>query len=259
MTVLLQTNKGRLYRSENGGDTWNDITDNLKNTLSDGAEPIVVDMLSKSPADPYTVMAAGTNRNHFFSLNAGATWRRIRQKATIHTFMFHKTRPKWALLSAWSDACEASKVRREPGEELEDAGPCNHMLYLTKDMGRTFTLVSSYVVQFSWGDASLEQQDRIYFTHFRQKKGDQPKLYAWSDNVDFACTDVAGSRINRLMPHGNKFMVSNSFIFVAKLKDQASQTVNLMVSADGGISFKLAKLPQDLEERSYTVLDTSEG
>jgi hypothetical protein len=259
MTVLLQTNKGRLYRSENGGDTWNDITDNLKNTLSDGAEPIVVDMLSKHPADPNTVMAAGTKRNHFISLNAGATWRRIRQKATIHTFMFHKTRPKWALLSAWSDACEASKVRREPGEELEDAGPCNHMLYLTKDLGRTFTLVASYVVQFSWGTKEMNQQDRIYFSHFRQKQGDQPRLSLWSKLVDFAYTDDGGSKINRVVYRGNKFLVSHNFIFVAKLKDSTSQTVNLMCSSDGGETFRPSKLPQELEEKSYTILDTSEG
>jgi len=259
LTVLLQTTKGRLYRSTNGGDTWNDITEALKDvTQSSMTPPIVVDQITTSPADPNTVMVAGTKRNHFISLNGGETWRRIRQRATIHTFMFHKTRPKWALLSSWSDGCESSKVRKEPGEDLDD-GPCNHMLYLTKDLGRTFTLVTSYVVQFSWGTAEMGQQDRIYFTHFRQKKGDQPRLSLWSKLVDFAYTDDGGQKQTRLVYRGNKFLVSHSFIFVAKLKDSEGQTVNLMCSSDGGTTFRASKLPQELEEKSYTVLDTSEG
>merc|ERR1740130_1479062 len=261
MTVLLQTSKGRLYRSTNGGDSWNDITESLKNDLDPSASssPIVVDQMTLSPADKSTVMVAGTKRNHFISLNAGDTWRRIRQRATIHTFMFHKTRPRWALLSSWSDACEASKVRREDGEELDDSGPCNHMLYLTKDLGRTFTLVTSYVVQFSWGTTEMGQQDRIFFTHFRQKKGDQPRLSLWSKQVDFAFTDDGGQKVTRLVYRGNKFLVSHGFIFVAKLKDSTAQSVNLMCSSDGGVTFRGSKLPQELEEKSYTVLDTSEG
>jgi len=284
-TVLLQTRTGRLYRSTNGGDNWNDITDQLKvSDSADGVEPksVIVDQLTISQADKNIVMVTGTKRNHFISVNAGSTWRRVRQQATIHTFMFHKKRPKWALLSSWTDACEANKGKdsKPKGDAYEraaaaggdayeraavgevadtDKGPCNHMLYITKDLGRTFALVSSYVVQFSWGDSTHNQEDRIYFTHFRQKKGDQPKLSLWSKHVDFVFTDDGGHTVTRLVYRGNKFLVSRGFIFVAKLKDPTSQAVNLMCSSDGGQNFRAAQLPQELEEKSYTVLDTSEG
>lgn len=259
-TVLVQTSKGRLYRSRNGGDKWNDITDDLKVDIPGSTSPspsIVVDHIIKSPVDTNTVLVAGTQRNHFISVNGGTTWRRVRHRAKIHTFQFHKTRPTWALLSTWTEACDAVKTSRKGSDA--DAGPCNHMLYVTKDLGKTFTLVSSYVVQFSWGDSSVDQQDSIFFTHFRNKKGDQPKLYVWSQQVDFAKTDNQGRTIRRLVEHGNKFLISHSFVFVAKLKDTATQTVNLMVSADGGSFFRQAKLPQEIDEKSYTVLDTSEG
>mmetsp|Transcript_125093 Transcript_125093/g.348087 ORF Transcript_125093/g.348087 Transcript_125093/m.348087 type:complete len:871 (+) Transcript_125093:72-2684(+) len=258
--VLVQTNKGRLYRSIDTGNKWNDITDQLRDGDSSGPST-AVDQIVKSQADPNTLLVAGKQQAHFLSVNAGETWTRVRHRTTIHTFMFHKSRPKWALLSAWTDACEAKKRKKndEDEEEQGERGPCNHMLYLTKDLGRTFVLVSSYVVQFSWGDPSHKQRDRIYFTHFRQQKGDQPTLYMWSDNVDFSYTDDNGKTVTRLVHNGNKFMVSHSFIFVAKLKEHKGQTVNLMVSSDGGASFKLAKLPQDIDEKSYTVLDTSEG
>jgi len=261
-TVLVQTSKGRLYRSKSGGDEWKDITDELKVDIPGGtATPITVDHLIKSPTDPNIVLVAGTARSHFISVNAGSTWRRVRQRSKIHTFQYHKTRPTWALLSSWTEACEASKTKAKTDEDDPDAdtGPCNHMLYITKDLGKTFTLVSSYVVQFSWGEAEVGQQDSVFFTHFRSKTGDQPKLYIWSHQVDFAKTDDTGRRITRLVEHGNKFLISHSFIFVAKLKEASSQTVNLMVSSDGGLTFRKAQLPQEIDEKSYTVLDTSEG
>mmetsp|Transcript_124552 Transcript_124552/g.248482 ORF Transcript_124552/g.248482 Transcript_124552/m.248482 type:complete len:879 (+) Transcript_124552:80-2716(+) len=258
-TVLVQTKKGRLYRTENGKD-WVDITDKLQ----DRAMPIVVDRIIKSPADPNTMMVVGTKKIHFLSQDAGKTWRRIRQKATIHTFMFHNKRSRWALLSTWTDKCEVKSYGRAKDEDdddkkKDDMGPCKHLLYVTKDMGRTFSLVASYVVQFSWGDASHDQQDRIYFSHFRKKSGDQHKLSGWSDNVDFAYTDNMGQSVRKLVHHGNKFLVSNGFIMVVKLKSKESQTVNLKISSDGGGDFKEAKLPEEIDEKSYTVLDTSEG
>eukprot|EP00420_Gonyaulax_spinifera_P004075 CAMPEP_0197925144 /NCGR_PEP_ID=MMETSP1439-20131203/96910_1 /TAXON_ID=66791 /ORGANISM="Gonyaulax spinifera, Strain CCMP409" /LENGTH=248 /DNA_ID=CAMNT_0043547609 /DNA_START=53 /DNA_END=796 /DNA_ORIENTATION=+ len=200
-TVLVQTSRGRLYRSTNAGSAWNDITDKLKGGSEDGAY-FTVDKIVKSPADPLTVMVAGSKKSHFLSTNGGETWRRIRQKATIHTFLFHHKRPKWALLSTWTTACEGKKSKpkksssdddddsnKDDDDSKDDSSPCNHMLYITKDMGRTFTQVASYVVQFNWGDKSQRQEDRIYFSHFRKKSGDQPKLHLWSEDVDFSYTD----------------------------------------------------------------------
>mmetsp|Transcript_55401 Transcript_55401/g.129702 ORF Transcript_55401/g.129702 Transcript_55401/m.129702 type:complete len:849 (-) Transcript_55401:182-2728(-) len=256
--VLLQTQKGRLYRSSNGGDTWTDMTDDLKVDMPGmTATSININQIVTSPADPMTVLVVGSRLHHFLSTTGGATWTRLRLKATIHTFVFHKTRPKWAMLSTWSAQCD--RTDKKLGDGDGDRGPCNHMLYVTKDMGKTFQMVASYVVQFSWGEVVHKQEDRIYFTHFRKKDGDQPKLTLWSQLVDFSYTDDAGSRTTRLIYKGNKFLISNSYIFVAKLKDAGTQTVSLMVSSDGGRTFEAAKLPQELEEKSYTVLDTAEG
>jgi len=255
--VLVQTTSGRLYRSTTSGDKWDDITDQLNTEgqkfTADDTGPITVDSMQVSPVDKMVAMVAGKKRRHFISINGGETWRRIRHSTTIHTWLFHKTRPKWALLSTWSDSCDKASRNKD------DNAPCQHSLYITRDLGRTFSLVTTYVVQFSWGDASQHQQDRIYFTHFRSQKGDQEKLYSWSDSVDLSYTDDWGSRTTRMLQHGNKFVVSNGFIFVAKLKSKASQTVNLMCSADGGRNFRAAQLSQDLEEKAYTILDTSEG
>jgi len=258
--VFLQTSKGRLYRSKDGGEAWDDITDGFKGKGADSADATVVDQIVVSHADRNVVGVVGTKHMHWITDNAGLTWRRVRHKATIHSFTFHPTRASWALVSTWTPECsKPPQTKKEKEKEAESHQYCQHMLYITKDLGRTFQLVATYVVQFNWGHESHGQQDRIYFTRFRQGDGDQPKLTLWTRDVDFCYTDNQGGKINKRIPRGNKFLISNNYIFVAKLKDQDAQTVNLMVSADGSNTFNQATLPVELEEKSYTVLDTSEG
>lgn len=263
-TVITQTAKGRLYRSTNSGETWNDITDFFKvDVPGSSPQPFVAESMTKSPADSNTILVSGNRKTNFISSSRGSSWKKLRQKSQIHTVIFHKTRPTWLLLSTWTSTCNKKKDSNSAPEPPEDGGgPCNHQLFLSKDLGKTFSLVQNYVVQFSWGDPTMNQQDRIYFTHFRKKTGDQPKLYIWSSDVDFAYMDADvkfwGSPVT-MVALGNKFLVSHKFIFVAKVKDVAAQTVMLMVSADGGRTFNAAQLPTEIDEKSYTVLDTSEG
>lgn len=263
-TVITQTTKGRLYRSTNGGETWNDITDFFKvDVPGSSPQPFIAESITKSPADPNTILVSGNKKTNFISSTRGSSWKKLRQRSQIHTVIFHKTRPTWLLLSTWTSTCNKKKETNAAPEPAEDGGgPCNHMLYLSKDLGKTFSLAQNYVVQFSWGDPAMNQQDRIYFTHFRKKTGDQPKLYIWSSDVDFAYMDAEGRNWGSpitMVALGNKFLVSHKFIFVAKAKDVAAQTVMLMVSADGGRTFNSAQLPTEIDEKSYTVLDTSEG
>jgi hypothetical protein len=249
---------GRLYRSDNSGDEWKDISENIlaasheyaKNTHH--MDSASIDGILANPNDKGTVLISTNKLVHFLTEDSGLNWRILQQQSTIHTYIFHPTRAKWGLLSSWTDACDHSS-------RTTADGVCTHMLYLTKDGGRTFQLVANYVVQFSWGDKSHKQEDRIYFSHFRTKTGHQQRLTLWNSGVDFVYTDNEGSTVHTIVQHGNKFLVSNGYIFVAKVKDAASQLVTLEVSNDGGSKFKTARLPMDIGEKSYTILDTSEG
>ena len=252
---------GRLYRSDNSGDSWKDISDAIlaaahqNAQASKASESASIDAIIANPNDKSSVLISTNKLIHFMTDDSGLNWRILQHQNTIHTYLFHPTKAKVGLLSSWTDACEHNGWFSSGTEH----GICKHMLYLTKDGGRTFQLVASYVVQFSWGDKSHKQEDRIYFSHFRTKSGHQQRLTLWNTGVDFVYSDDEGESMHTVVQHGNKFLVSNGYIFVAKVRDAEEQTVTLEVSSDGANRFRTARLPIDIGEKSYTILDTSEG
>lgn len=251
-TVLLKSKTGRLYRSKDSGKQWTEITDLLTSGSGGPLAQVTVESIIVSPSNKNVVAIIGNRKNHFVTEDSANTFRRVEHNFSIHSWVFHPIRPRWALASAWTDACFTPKTGTE----------CSHMLYMTRDLGQSFVPVSSYIVQFSWGDKTREQSDRIYFTHYKNPKGEQPRSGGWSKFVDFSVTYDGGKSSKVLVAKGNKFLVSNGFIFVAKLDDPVKQTVRMLVCSDGTETFQMAQFPKDNDdvlEKSYTILDTSEG
>lgn len=261
MVILVKTVKGRLYRSSDGGKVWTNITSSLDGNRpvpekveegnSSSNESSLVELILVNAADKNIVLVVGTQKSHYISENAGETFRKINYSNKINFWQFHNSNVGWALVSSWTSACSSSKDA--------DDGECMQTLSLTKDGGRTFQLIALYVVQFSWGDKTLHLEDTIYYTHHTNKVGHQQRFSGWSKDVDFVSTSDFGRSMDILVKRGNKFLISNGYIFVAKLNDIIKQTVNMMVSTDGGKTFNKANLPEDIHEKSYTILDTSEG
>jgi hypothetical protein len=280
--ILVTTKSKRLYFSEDSGQNWNEITQKVD------SGDVQVERITVNPSDK-TVAVLQTQRKGvgldqkrypfiYISEDSGRTWRRAwGKKQALHSWIFHPKEKQWALVSWWTGDCDGEvKNKKKPSdddespEEKEDKTerePCSHKLMITRDLGRTFTQIANYVVQFSWGSEKKNQQNRVYFTSYRTKTGDQGRLSLWTKEVDFSYIDVSSrgrpsGKVVEALKHGNKFLVSNEFILVAKVKDDVQQTVWLMVSSDGAKTFKAALLPSgmgELEEKWYTVLDTSEG
>ncbi|CDR95451.1 sortilin, putative [Babesia bigemina] len=246
-TVLLKTQSGRLYRSSDGGIQWTEITHLFQGSARNGSYK--VDSVVVCETDKNVVVVIGDSKTHFISGNAGRSFVRLEFEGTINMWLFHPLKPSWALLSSWEGACFAN-------ENDED---CVHSIFVTRDMGRTFDRVARYVAQFSWGDITTNSEDRIYYSRYSIESGDQPKQDGWNNGISFMCTDDFGYSSSVIMEGGNKFLVSGNYVFVARVADPVRQTVNLYVSTDNAVTFNKAELPVELEERSYTILDTSEG
>lgn len=291
--LLVTTKTKRLYFSEDSGMSWVETTQKVE--TAPGAE-VQVERVIVSPTDK-SVVVLQTNRRivgdtsgaaklstwHpyiYVSEDSGRTWRRAwGRHHGLHSWIAHPTERTWALVSWWSGNCDSkakTSVTKEDAElpkDDEDADDvnsrkaCVHRLMLTTDLGRNFLQLADYIVQFSWGSTTLGQANRVYYTAYHTRAGDQGKLSLWTREVDFWYLDVgpSGRPVDRpfeSVTHGNKFLISNEFLLVAKVKDVAQQTVRLMVSRDGAKTWNAALLPSgmgELEEKWYTVLDTSEG
>eukprot|EP00440_Ansanella_granifera_P041644 gb/GFBE01045155.1/.p1 GENE.gb/GFBE01045155.1/~~gb/GFBE01045155.1/.p1 ORF type:complete len:949 (+),score=225.24 gb/GFBE01045155.1/:1-2847(+) len=290
--LLLTTKSQRLYFSGDYGQSWNEITGKVDSTPSAQihAERIIVNPADKTVAVLQTqrklqdasagaVDTSGASPLNwhpyiFITEDSGHTWRKAwGRHHGLHSWISHPTRRAWALVSWWNGGCNKEaknkNVKDPDGEDEDDADkdkPCLHRLMLTTDLGKTFKQISPYVVQFSWGSDTLKQADRVYYTAYSSKTGDQGKLSLWTTEVDFKYVDVSDQGKPAApvvsMKYGNKFMISNEFVLVAKVSSEEKQTVNLMVSSDGVKTWKAALLPSglgELEEKWYTIIDTSEG
>ena len=73
-----------------------------------GAKFIGISKIIVSPADKDVVVVVGSSasKRHFISEDAGNTWRKLNNKWKIHSFIFHPIRKNWAILTAWTDACD---------------------------------------------------------------------------------------------------------------------------------------------------------
>lgn len=290
--VLVTTKSKRLYFSENEGRDWNEITNKVSpsSDLQLEVERVMVNPTDKTVAVLQT-KAKRADRSDaprlpyiYVTEDSGRNWRRaMKHNHGLHNWISHPTNRDWALVSWWSGNCNSAGQAQQKSSSSSSSSsdsdsdddsdtskdekqPCVHRLMITKDLGRNFNEIVSYVVQFSWGSPAHDQTNRVYYTAYRTKKGDQGQLSLWTTEVDFSYVDVSrAGRVRRpveAMKHGNKFLVAGGFILVARVSDVARQTVHLMVSRDGAATFKAALLPSgmgELEEKWYTVLDTSEG
>lgn len=102
-------------------------------------------------------------------------------------------------------------------------------------------------------------KERILVSHqakINPKKSDD----GWSYKVDLYYSDDFFVSKKLALHKGNKFIISQKYLFVAQVEDQENQEVTLMVS-DSRLPeyhFKNVKLPLSLKEHSYSITDTSE-
>ncbi len=64
-----------------------------------------------------------------------------------------------------------------------------------------------------------------------------------------------------IVSSGNKFLLSENYIFVAQVSSSTEQNVNLLVANPNSLEyeFKFTEVEEELKQHSFTILDNSEG
>ena len=102
-------------------------------------------------------------------------------------------------------------------------------------------------------------KERILMTHEANNKGSQ-KNSGWNYKIDFVYSDDFFKTMKIGAHKGNKFILTNQYLFLAQVLDQDVQEVMLLTanSNEKSYNFQHVELGKNkLREHSYTFLDTS--
>lgn len=261
-TVFVLTETSSLYRSDDKGFSWKKLNDIMTHTgqeqLEENDNEIgKVSEILMSPVDKNLVIFIGTHGINWVSKDCGRKIEALNHGRKILEFIFHPTERNWIIASAFT-IC--SDFGNDPCKNFKE-------IFVTKDLGETWNLMLSYVVQFSWGitgqkhiDAGIPKE-RIIATYDPRGKGDQQHV-GWNYKIDMIYSDDF-FKTKKIAAHkGNKFLLTENYLFVAQVADQELQEVMLLVSNSNSKNYTFETIHLNtgkFSEHSYTFLDTSEN
>eukprot|EP00300_Choanocystis_sp_HF-7_P006259 c14588_g2_i1.p1 GENE.c14588_g2_i1~~c14588_g2_i1.p1 ORF type:complete len:820 (+),score=183.65 c14588_g2_i1:31-2490(+) len=244
--VFVRSSIGTLYRSSNHGKNWEYQNSKLSGSLVvESDKKGVADMLI-SEANPDYVFFQGYGATHWVTRDAGETYETLSTGFQVKQVVLHPSEPEWLLASKWSVGCK----------NLETNQNCSVEVHLSVDFGRTWSFLEAYVVQFSWGRKHIPEE--ILMVRYENPKGNQ-RFGAWDKEADFFRSTDLWKTNSKLIPHGNRYLLLGKYLFVAAVNPDKANEVQLVVAKEDSLIYEVGRLPFELREHSYTILDTSEG
>ena len=253
--VYAHTFNTQVYLSSDEGKSWANQSPYLTNfsyvhTINGQKRSGVVDM-EPSPADSNTVYFLGWEGFLWTTRTGGRNgqYSYYRTNPNWRTILLHPTKPGYLLGLGLTQRCIQRNV----------AGDCYTELYLSKDYGATWTLIETYVYQFTWANAGMDgvPEDSVWVLDYPEKRGPQTSKPRSSLELRHSTDYFATSQTHL---DGVVFMLhwrSNTFI----ARTSSLGGFELWVSEDNGGSFNQAVFPFQgtLQENGYVILDDSEG
>lgn len=211
-----------------------------------------------SPVDKSLIIFLGTHGVNWICSDCGNSgFKAFNNGKKIQEYVFHPTERNWGLASAFT-LCE--EFSSEPCRIYKE-------LFVTKDIGHTWELIASYVVQFSWGiditnvinTKNVIPKERILMTHDPRGKGNQDNS-GWNYKIDFVYSDDFFLNTKVAVYKGNKFLLTKDYLFLVQVIDQEAQEVILLVANSNELTYSFKPIDLNMKkfrEHSYTFLDTS--
>lgn len=238
-TIVAFTTNNEVWQSSNEGFSWQ--------------EPVPKGKFISMQMHPYSRDRAyliGANRDIHYTTDAGITWYKLTTPLEpnllgIPILDFHPTRSDY-LIWTGSKNCRDST-----------SSDCHAIAYYTKDNGRKWHEIDSYVRVCSWArDDKFKIPESIIFCEsYRDKKGsqlgmdDNPVQLISGDNFYASKTKLFDSIVG--------FATFEEYMVVAQASSGGS-SLDLFVSIDGK-TFATGKFPPNLkiQNQAYTVLESS--
>ncbi len=249
--VLLHTAGGNVYRSQDRGATFKQITKRMQKAaeeLVEDAEEIgEVANILRSEADDKLVFFVGTKGVSWVSQDCGARMRALNKGFVSTVVRSHPVERNW-ILAGSRQTCESDAKKSKKSSCIPGA----FVLYLTQDLGQTWKKIARNVHRFDWPLNQMQISAGVPTSRvFALMSGKQQN--------PLVCTDDFFGNTTVLVPDALDFKRRAAYLFATQ-KLQGSGEVTLLVAsvANGFSKFVPAVFPQrTLKSHKFHILSTS--
>lgn len=261
-TIFILTETSSVYKSTDKGFSWTNLNEEIFSAAKSERENKndklgKVSKMLQSPVDPSLLIFLGTEGFSWVVENCGRSIKALFQGRPISEFVFHPTERNWGLASAFS-LCE--DYVSEPCRIVKE-------LYVTQTLGNDWKIIGDYVHMFAWGvkDQAMIKagvpKERVILTYQPRGRGNQQFDKKWSYKVDLVYSDDFFETKVIAVSKGNRFLLTNKYLYVSQVLDQETQEVQLLHALSTARRYEFEPIvtnQHSFKEHSYSFLDTTE-
>eukprot|EP01125_Pyxidicula_operculata_P022767 TRINITY_DN9560_c0_g1_i2.p1 TRINITY_DN9560_c0_g1~~TRINITY_DN9560_c0_g1_i2.p1 ORF type:complete len:776 (-),score=189.67 TRINITY_DN9560_c0_g1_i2:226-2553(-) len=227
--VFIVTTGHTLWRSTDEGRTWSTLV------LPGQNETTGIRKVEVAPNGTH-VFAYGYGTQLWHSSDSGSTFTQLTPPGYMDYFKYHPSQP-WIL--ALKISCPAPD--------------CSNDLYITKDYGTTWNLMTRYVWSYDWH--GVKDDENMFIVWERTTKTGRQDFPPYDNRIvkskNFMATEPT---VIETQVFG--YLVLEDHLFIAV---QSKSGFDLKASRDHGETFYDVDFPGNLPEKQYILLDVSEG
>jgi len=260
--IIGQTVKGQIYRSSDGGQTWEFKHDfgSLDGTAGQLDKTNVkraakISEIMPSPVDPNLLFFIGGAGVNWVSEDCGSNFKPLNNGRKISQFKFHSTQRNWALASIFTSCDDFD----------DDDEPCKiyREVYYTTDLGEHWMFLKDYVIEFEWAKISKDDgiPDEQIFLLIQKNTNGHLDVNTWATgNTLISSTDFFKS--SRTVVRGaNRFAMITEYIYVARALKNGELDLVMSERSNKFATFHKVKLPgkNTLSNFEYNLMESWSG
>ncbi|EGR32320.1 hypothetical protein IMG5_088080 [Ichthyophthirius multifiliis] len=292
--VVLLTSKGSVYISENRGINWQKKVEqfiregiNAQQNLNEDVG-YVYKMIA-SPINSNEIVFIGSQGINWISTDCGITVKSLGANMNLKEFAFHPVERTWMMASSWSTCDSNSQKILRMIVQLLKIYICHKTLVKNGNFQPNMLFSLHGIIKFSSfflliqraqkyiiAHDKIPMQRILYFKEIGSNKISKKKKKKKKFQIDIGSQRIQGWNMkthlfysddflqneqNMIVNQGNKFLITENYLFAAQVFNSETQEVKLMVANANSFNynFDYVVIDQNIFQHSFTILDTSEG